>query len=138
MHTDIKPMSFFFLSSMDQDEEMDTTPLAQPFFMIDKEKEADSGGEGKQGGEDSDSGEDGDPHVAGEEEEEDNEVSVTQKASANDGRLENREGSKTNGNHLAESEESSDEEEDQMDETSVRAMKCLPVHSTAQRQTLTS
>lgn len=123
---------------MDQDEEMDTTPLAQPFFMIDKEKEADCSGEGKQGGEDSDSGEDEDPHVAGEEEEEDNEVSVTQKVSANDGRLENGEGSKTNGNHLAESEESSDEEEDQMDETSVRVMKCLPVRSTAQRQTLTS
>lgn len=124
---------------MDQDEEMDTTPLAQPFFMIDKEKEADCGGEGKQGREDSDSGEDEDPHVAGEEEEEeDNEVSVTQKASANDGRLENGEGTKTNGNHLTESEESSDEEEDQTDETSVRVMKCLPVRSTTQRQTLTS
>lgn len=122
---------------MDQDEEMDTTPLAQPFFMIDKEKEADCGGEGKQGREDSDSGEDEDPHVTGEEEEEeeDNEVSVTQKAPANDGQLENGEGAKTNGNHLTESEESSDEEEDQ---TSVRVMKCLPVRSIAQRQTLTS
>lgn len=132
-------MWFFFLSSMDQDEEMDTTPLAQPFFMIDKGKEADCSGEGKQGREDSDSGEDEDPHVTGEEEEEeDNEVSVTQKASANDRRLENGGGAKTNGNHLAESEESSDEEADQMDETSVRVMKRLPVRSTTQRQTLTS
>lgn len=113
-------------SSMGQDEDMDTTPLAQPFFMIDKEKGADSGDEEKGDGDSSDGGEDEDcPDKEQEEKEEDDEVSATKKASA-----------KTNGNHQADSEEDSEEEEE--DQTAVKVMKCLPVSSMPQCQTLAS
>ncbi|KAM6965774.1 transducin beta-like protein 3 [Tautogolabrus adspersus] len=121
-------------SSMDQDEEMDTTPLAQPFFTIDKEKGTGSGDEEKQDGDDSG----GERDCPGEEEEEDDdEVSVTKKASSNDRRVENGESTKTNGNHHSESEESSDEEEEETDPT-VKETKCLPVSSAAQCQTILS
>uniref|UniRef100_UPI0037E84536 transducin beta-like protein 3 n=1 Tax=Semicossyphus pulcher TaxID=241346 RepID=UPI0037E84536 len=120
-------------SSMDQDEEMDKTPLAQPFFMIDKGKGTGSGDEEKPDGDDGDSGQDEDPNCpVEEEEEEDDEVSVTKKASANN----NRGSTKTNGNHHSESEESS-EEEDEADQT-VKVVKCVPVASAAQCQALAS
>nr|XP_020491885.1 transducin beta-like protein 3 [Labrus bergylta] len=122
-------------SSMDQDEEMDTTPLAQPFFTIDKEKGTGSGDEEKQDGDDS--GGEEDENCPGKEEEEDDEVSVTKKASSNDRRVENGESTKTNGNHHSESEESSDEEEEETDQT-VKEMKCLPVSAAAQCQTILS
>ncbi|CAJ1076526.1 transducin beta-like protein 3 [Xyrichtys novacula] len=118
-------------SSMDLDEEMDTTPLAQPFFTIDKEKGPSSGHEEKQDGDDADSGQDEDQNCQMEEEE-DNEVSVTRKASSNNG----RESAETNGNHHSESEESS-EDEDETDQT-VKVMKCPPVSSAPQCQTISS
>lgn len=128
-------------SSMDQDEEMDTTPLAQPFFMIDKEKGMGSGDEEKQEGDDSDGGQDEDPKCLPEEEEEEEEeeVSATKKASTNDRRVENGESAKTNGNHHSESEESSEEEDmEEEDQTAVKVMKSLPVSSTPQCQTFAS
>uniref|UniRef100_A0A8C4ERU6 Transducin beta like 3 n=1 Tax=Dicentrarchus labrax TaxID=13489 RepID=A0A8C4ERU6_DICLA len=127
--------------SMGQDEEMDTTPLAQPFFMIDKEKGMGSGDEEKRDGDDSDSGQDEDPNCPVEEEEEDDEVSVTKKASSTSGRVENGESTKTNGNHHSENEESSEEEdleEDEKDQTTVKVLKHLPVSSTPQCQTFAS
>ncbi|XP_034566858.1 transducin beta-like protein 3 [Notolabrus celidotus] len=127
-------------SSMDQDEEMDTTPLAQPFFTIDKEKGTSSSNEEKQDGDDVDDAQDEDPNCQMEEEdEEDNEVSVTRKASMKNGRLEkNGESTKTNGNHHhSDSGESSEEDEDEKDQT-VKAMKCPPVSSTPQCQTISS
>ncbi|XP_039973137.1 transducin beta-like protein 3 [Xiphias gladius] len=125
-------------SSMGQDEEMDTTPLAQtqPFFVIDKEKGKGSGEERRDGGHDSDSGQDEDPNCpAEEEEEEDDEVSVTKKASANNRRTKNSASTKTNGNHHSENEESS-EEEDENDQT--KTVKCLPVSSAPQCQAFAS
>lgn len=119
--------------SMGQDEEMDTTPLAQPFFIIDKEKGTDRGDEDKRDEDDSEGG--------GEEEEEedddDDEVSVSKKASTYNGRVENGKTTKTNGNHLSDSEESS-EEEDLEEDTTVKVVKRLPVSSTPQCQTSTS
>ncbi|KAE8283138.1 Transducin beta-like protein 3 [Larimichthys crocea] len=129
-------------SSMGQDEEMDTTPLAQPFFTIDKEKPKGSGDEEKHDGDDSEGGEDEDPNCpADEEEEEDDEVSVTKKASTSEGRVENGKSTKTNGNHHSESEESSEEEdveEDEKEQMTVQGMKRLPVSSTQQCQTFAS
>ncbi|XP_070779484.1 transducin beta-like protein 3 [Enoplosus armatus] len=124
-------------SSMGQDEEMDTTPLAQPFFMIDKEKGIGSGYEERRDGDDNDSGQDEDPNCPPEEEEEDDEVSVTKKASANNGRVENGERTATNVNHHSECEESS-EEEDVEEDSTVKVMKGLPVSSTPQCQTFAS
>lgn len=129
-------------SSMDQGEEMDTTPLAQPFFMIDKDKGVGSGGEEKQDGDDS--GQDEDPDCPAEEEEEgDDEVSVAKKASAIDRRVRDGAGAKTNGKHHSESEGSSEEEEEEeedldQDQTTVKVMKCLPASSTPQCQTSAS
>lgn len=116
---------------MDQDEEMDTSPLAKPFFTIDKEGDADGVGEGKQEEEVGDSGEEEEPDCQGEEQEdeEDDDVSVTQKTS-NGVRIES---GTTNGNHGTESEESSDEEEQE------EANKRLCVAPAAARcQTVTS
>lgn len=124
-------------SSMGQDEEMDTAPLAQPFFMIDKEKGMGSGDEEKRDGDDSDGGQGEDCQAKEQEEEEgDDEVSATKKASAKDGRVENGESTKTNGNHHSESEEGSEEEEG--DQTAVKVMKLLPVSSMPQCQAFTS
>ncbi|KAM7386801.1 hypothetical protein PAMA_009431 [Pampus argenteus] len=120
---------------MGQDEEMDTTPLeqTQPLFMIDKGKEKGSSDE-KQDGDDSDSGQDEDPNCPVEEEGDD-EVSVTKKASLNVGRAEGRKATKTNGNQHFESEESSEEEDlEEGDQTSVKAV----AFSTPQCQTFTS
>lgn len=131
----------FVLSSMSQDEEMDTTPLGQPFFAIDKEKGMGSGDEEKRDGDDIDSGQDEDPNCPADEEDGDDEVSATKKASSNNGRMENGESTKTNGNHHSESEESSEEEDvegDEKVETTEKVVKCLPVPSTPQCQTFAS
>lgn len=116
---------------MGPDEEMDTTPLAQPFFMIDKGKALGSEEEGKRDGEDSSVEEDEDPTCPVEEDkEEDDEVSVTRKASPKNGPVENRDGIKTNGNRNSESEESSEEEgmdEDARDQMTERSVNPHPV-----------
>ncbi|XP_041634368.1 transducin beta-like protein 3 [Cheilinus undulatus] len=124
-------------TSLDQDEEMDTTPLTQPFFTIDKKTGSDHKDEEKQDGNDSDGEQHQDPNCPMEEEEEDDEVSITKKASANGKRVENGKSTKTNGNQRSDSEESSDEEEEETDQT-LKEMKCLPVSSTQQSQTVTS
>ncbi|TNN66123.1 hypothetical protein EYF80_023601 [Liparis tanakae] len=124
-------------SSMSQDEDMDTTALAQPFFMMEKEKGMESGDEEKQDGDDSDDGQGEDPNGP-EKEEEDDEVSASKKASTNEGSLENGGSTKTNGNHHSGSEESSDEEDVEEDQTSVKVMKCLPVPSVLLSQTSAS
>lgn len=120
--------------SMDQDEEMDTSPLAKPFFTIDKEGDADGVGEGKQEEEVGDSGEEEEPDRQGEEQEDedDDDVSVTQKTS-NGVRIES---GTTNGNHGAESEESSDEEEEEEQEEANKRLCVAP--AAARCQTVTS
>ncbi|XP_054614902.1 transducin beta-like protein 3 [Dunckerocampus dactyliophorus] len=117
-------------SSMDQHEEMDTSPLgSEPVFMIDK-------GPGKDGGQDKDaddSGSDDDPYCPFEENgekegenDDDEEVSATKKAT-------------TNGSHPAESsEESSEEDEDETRETTVKAVKCVATSSPPQCSIFTS
>nr|XP_054606507.1 transducin beta-like protein 3 [Nothobranchius furzeri] len=108
-------------SSVDQDEEMDTTPLTQtqPLFFVDKDKAKGSSDERR--GNDSDGGQDEDPDCCREEEEEEEvvEVSAAQKASKR-----RQVESRTNGNH-SESEESS-EDEDVTDQTE-EGMKNLSV-----------
>ncbi|XP_037333317.2 transducin beta-like protein 3 [Pungitius pungitius] len=118
-------------SSMNQDDDdMDTSPLAQPFFLIDKERGMDGGDEEKQDGDDSDENQN-DAVKEKEEEEDDDEVSASNKASIHTGSVESGASSKTNGNHHHESEQSSEEE----DLEEVNVMKCLPVPSARQRQT---
>uniref|UniRef100_A0A8D3E6R7 Transducin beta like 3 n=1 Tax=Scophthalmus maximus TaxID=52904 RepID=A0A8D3E6R7_SCOMX len=127
-------------SSMGQDEDMDTSALSQtqPFFMIDKEKGKGSGEETPDAGDDGGSGQDEHPNCPVEDEDDD-EVSVTKKASANDGRMENGGVTGTNGNHHSESEESSDEEDMKEDENDhTKTVKCLPVSLPPQCQTLAS
>lgn len=118
------------LFSTDQDEEMDTSPLAKPFFTIDREGDAD-GGEGKQEEEAGDSGEEEEPDRQGEEQEdeEDDDVSVTQKTSSNGGRVES---GAANGNHGAESEESSDEEEEEQQEEANKRLCVAPAAARCQ------
>ncbi|XP_069569588.1 transducin beta-like protein 3 [Brachyistius frenatus] len=116
-------------SGMDQDEEMDTTPLAhtQPFFVIAKEEVKGSGDERRDEGDDSDSGQDEDPNLSVKDEEID-EVSASNKVSTNGRRAENGASTKTNGNHHSDSEESSEEEdldEDEKGQTTVKVMKRL-------------
>ncbi|KAM9780107.1 transducin beta-like protein 3 [Neosynchiropus ocellatus] len=90
--------------SLEPGEEMDTSPLQQPLFMIDKVGEKD-GSEEKPDREDSGSEED--ENAPGEEEEEkDEEVSVTMKAPASESRVSD---GKTNGAGHSDSGESSDE-----------------------------
>lgn len=132
-------------SSMGQDEDMDTTALAQPCFMIEKEKGMESGDEEKLDGDDSDDGQGDDPNgpvkekeEAEEEEEDDDEVSASKKASTNERLVENGGSTKTNGNHHSGSEESSDEEDLEEDQTTVKVMKCLPISSVLQSQTSAS
>lgn len=128
---------FFFLS-MDQDEEMDITPLAQtqPLFMVD-ERNSEEKRDKDDRDHDSDSGHDEDPNCTVEDEEDD-EVSVAKKASVGDG-----EKVQTNGKQHSESEESSDEEDeederDDGDQTTAEAVKRLPATSSLQCQTLSS
>lgn len=125
-------------SSTGQDEDMDTTPLAQaqPFFVIDKEKKSGSD-ERRDEGNDSDGEQDEDPDSCVEDEEELEDVSATNKASTDNGRVENGASHKTNGKHHSESEESS-EEEDQEAETTVKKTKGLLVSSAQQCQTFAS
>lgn len=111
-----------FSFSLDQDEEMDTSPLAKPFFTIDKEGAA-GDGEQTQQGEGDDSSEEEEPGSQGQEEEEDDDVTVTQKPR----RVQN-------GNHVAESEESSDDDEEEPEE----AIRRLRVAPAARCQTVTS
>lgn len=128
-------LCYYIFSSMGQNEDMDTTPLAQaqPFF-IDKEKKS---GSDERRDEDSDSEQDEDPDSCVEDEEELEDVSATNKASTDNGRVENGASLKTNGKHHSESEESS-EEEDQEEETTVTKTKGLPVSSAQQCQTFAS
>ncbi|KAM6905329.1 transducin beta-like protein 3 [Xenentodon cancila] len=121
-------------SGMGQGEEMDTTPLAQPFFFIDKEKVADSSEKRRDHGGDSDSGQDDDPDRM-EDEDDAVEVSATKKASTKRAGLEKGEGTVTNGNRHTESEESS-EEEDEKGQITKHRMKNLPVSASPQCQTL--
>lgn len=112
---------------MDQDEEMDTSPLVQPFFTIDKDR----GDVEDREGEDRDSGQDEDPSSPLEdEEEEDADVSTTRRVSA---RIRSKEGGKTNGRHPSVSEESSEEEdmdEEEEEEVAGKAAKRLSASST--------
>lgn len=127
---------------MGHDEEMDTTPLTQnqPFFMIDKEKGRGTGEGRLDDGDDSDSGQDEDPNCSVEgDEEDDREVSITKKTSTNGGRVGNGESTKAYGNQHSESEESSEDEDVEDDEKDqIKRVKCLPVSSTPQCQTLAS
>ncbi|XP_068606297.1 transducin beta-like protein 3 [Brachionichthys hirsutus] len=133
-------------SSMGPDEAMDTTPFAQPFFTIDKDKGVDGVDDGKRDGEDGCGDQDEDETCpVGEELDEEDEVSVTRKASGDSGRTDNRGGVKTNGHHNSESEESSEEEEeeedideDERDQTMVKFVNPLPVPSSPPCQTLAS
>lgn len=131
-------LCYYIFSSTGQDEDMDTTPLAQaqPFFVIDKEKKSGSD-ERRDEGNDSDGEQDEDPDSCVEDEEELEDVSATNKASTDNGRVENGASHKTNGKHHSESEESS-EEEDQEEETTVKKTKGLPVSSAQQCQTFAS
>lgn len=117
---------------MDQDEEMDTSPLVQPFFTIDKDR----GDVENREGEDRDSGQEEDPSSPLEdEEEEDADVSTTRRVSA---RIRSKEGGQTNGRHPSVSEESSEEEdEDEEEEEAGKAAKRLSASST-QSQTIAS
>lgn len=112
---------------MDQDEEMDTSPLVQPFVTIDKDR----GDVEDREGEDRDSGQDEDPSSPLEdEEEEDADVSTTRRVSA---RIRSKEGGKTNGRHPSVSEESSEEEdmdeEEEEEEVAGKAAKRLSASS---------
>ncbi|XP_047427824.1 transducin beta-like protein 3 [Mugil cephalus] len=124
-------------SSMDQGEDMDTTPLVQtqPFFVIDKEKRDVNSEERQDEGDDSDSGQDEDLNCSVEDVEQIDEVSATSKASTNNGQLKN-------GNHDPGSEESSEEEDmednDENDVTTIKVTKRVPVSVTPQRQALAS
>jgi len=120
---------------------MDTTPLArtQPLFFLDKEKEKGSSDERQDQDSDSDSGQDEDPNCLVEDEEGVDEISAAKKASANVGRMEIGAGTKTNGNHHSECEESSEEEEleeNDKEQVTVQVLKNVPVSSTPQCQTL--
>ncbi|KAM9394310.1 transducin beta-like protein 3 [Pholidichthys leucotaenia] len=124
-------------SGMDQDKEMDTTPLGQtqPFFVIDKEKRKGDSNEKEDVIDVSDDEEDEDPDCIVEEGEDDDEVSATEKASKSNGV-----NSKTNGGLHSVSEESSEEEglEEEEDQTPVKTMKNIPVSSARQSQSLAS
>ncbi|XP_057673752.1 transducin beta-like protein 3 [Corythoichthys intestinalis] len=108
-------------ASMDQDEEMDTTPLgSEPVFMISKE--------GSKASQDSHDAGDSENELKEEEDSDDDEVSATNKAT-------------TNGNHHPESAEISDEEdveEDERDQMIVKAAKHLATSSFSQGSTVTS
>ncbi|XP_005808812.1 transducin beta-like protein 3 [Xiphophorus maculatus] len=123
-------------SGMEQDEDMDTTPLTQmhPLFFLDKEKAKKA-----KGGTDEreDQGDDGDREQEEEsgfevkDEEEAEEISASKKASANDAREKKGE---TNGRRKSESEESSEEEEE--DDHIMQVMRNLPISSAPRLQTL--
>lgn len=123
---------------MDQDEEMDTSPLTQPFFTTEKERGAGNEGEENRQGEDRDSGQDEDPGSSVEEEEEEEEdadVSIIRRVSA---RMQTKEGTRTNGRQLSVSEESSDEEEMDEEEGKVAGKAVQHFPADAPSQTVTS
>lgn len=123
--------------SLDQDEEMDTSPLGttKPLFEIDKEKP--QGGDDDDKGDDSDSEEEENTNIPDVEEVEvDDEVSVTNKASAV--RMKQKKDCpQTNGNH-SESEESSEDEEREDDRDEFTTFKDINILSKPQCQTLAS
>lgn len=107
---------------------MDTSPLAQPFFTIDKDR----GDVENREGEDGDSGRDEDAGSPLEDDgDEDADVSTIRRVSA---RIRSKEGGKTNGRHPSVSEESSEEEDE---EVAGKAMKRLSA-SSALSQTIAS
>ncbi|XP_012727820.2 transducin beta-like protein 3 [Fundulus heteroclitus] len=124
-------------SGMEQDEEMDTTPVTQtqPLFFIDKENVKGSSDERGDHDDDDDSEQEEEPGSREEDEEEADEVSASKKASASDAREKTRESTKTNGHHQSESEESSEEEELE-DDHAVQVVKNVPVSSAPQCLTL--
>uniref|UniRef100_A0AAX7TS94 U3 small nucleolar RNA-associated protein 13 C-terminal domain-containing protein n=1 Tax=Astatotilapia calliptera TaxID=8154 RepID=A0AAX7TS94_ASTCA len=106
-------------------------------YMWQKMRVAGGPDERRDEGNDSDGEQDEDPDSCVEDEEELEDVSATNKASTDNGRVENGASHKTNGKHHSESEESS-EEEDQEEETTVKKTKGLPVSSAQQCQTFAS
>lgn len=122
---------------MDQDEEMDTSPLTQPFFTTEKERGAGNEDEESRQGEDRDSGQDEDPGSSVEEEEddEDADVSIIRRVSA---RMQTKEGTRTNGRQHSVSEESSDEEEMDEEEGKVAGKAVQHLPAAAPSQTVTS
>lgn len=111
---------------MDLDEEMDPSPLVQPFFTMDKDR----GDVENREEEDRDSGQDEDPSSPLEdEEEEDADVSTTRRVSE---RIRSKEGGQTNGRHPSVSEQSSEEEDmdEEEEEVAGKAAKRLSTSST--------
>lgn len=121
---------------MDQDEEMDTSPLTQPFFTTDKQRGVGGGDEENRQGEDRDSGEDEDPGspVEEEEEDEDADVSVIRRVS---GQIQTKKGARTNGRQHSVSEESSEDEAMDEEEGKVagKVMKHFPAATLSQTVT---
>lgn len=123
---------------MDQDEEMDMSPLTQPFFTTDKERGVGKGDKGNRqvDGEDRDSGQDEDPGspVEEEEEEEDADVSIIRRVSA---RIQTKEDTRKNGRQHSVSEESSEDEDMDDEEEKVvgKALKHFPASTLSQTVT---
>ncbi|XP_029014911.1 transducin beta-like protein 3 [Betta splendens] len=124
-------------SSMDQDEEMDTSPFAhnQPFFVIDKKGMSK---ESRDDDNDSDGEQDEDPNCSVEQEEDDDDkVSATKKAATTEVSAENGASTKTNGSQHSGSEESSeDEDEEEVEMEPMKTVKRLQASSAAQHQTV--
>lgn len=120
---------------MDQDEEMDMSPLTQPFFTTDKERGVGKGDkENRQvEGEDRDSGQDEDPGSPVEEEE-DADVSIIRRVSA---RIQTKEGTRKNGRQHSVSEESSEDEDmdDEEEKVAGKALKHFPASTLSQTVT---
>lgn len=117
--------------SLDQDEDMDTSPLGstRPLFDIDKEKH--KGSDDEDDGQDSNSEAEEDSNVPDVEEVEvDDEVSVTNKVSAVRVK-QNKDCPRTNGNH-SESEESSEDEEREDDKGDFTMFKEINILSKPQ------
>ncbi|KAK6303069.1 hypothetical protein J4Q44_G00274240 [Coregonus suidteri] len=127
-------------ASMDsQDEEMDTASLQvpHPLFMIDKRSGGDGSreqGDGEErwneGAVEEDGGLEEDTNCPANMEDDD-EVSITRKASVSRQRVENGQNGKENGSHPSGSEESSGDEEDQGNQTEAKMAKCQIILSAA-------
>lgn len=131
---------YCIISSMGQDEEMDTSPLGptQPFFLNDKETQrgSDEDKEDKRDESGSEEEEDTDFTIP-EDEEVDDEASVTNKASVFEQR-ENEDCAKINENHSeTESSEDDEQEEDQGGHNDFKEVNCNP-HYNPPCQTLAS
>lgn len=120
---------------MDRDEEMDASPLTQPFFTTDKERGVGNDDKEDRQAEDRDGRQDEDPGspVEEEEEDEDTDVCIIRRFSA---RIQTKERARTNGPQHSDSEESS-EDEDMDDEEKVagKALKHFPASSLSQTVT---